>query len=178
MLLKSMSKAAGASRRALPTKNTQWHETVPQRTLLASAVASCLMLGAPVAFGQSGSANLRGQVTTDAAPAANTDVVATNVATGAVRRTRTSADGTYVLVGLPPGTYTVEAGGVMNVVTLSVASNATLNLRPGTGDAESIENITVTGYRRSAPDVLTSEVGSTISPRLIQQLPQATRNFL
>jgi len=177
MLLKSMSRAAGASRRALQTKNTQCRERMPQRTLLASAVAGCLMLGAPVAFGQSGSANLRGQVTTDAAPAANTEVVATNVATGATRRTRTSADGTYVLVGLPPGTYTVEAGGIRDTVTLSVASNATLNLQPGAA-ADAIEEVTVVGYRRSAPDVLTSEVGSTVSPRLIQQLPQATRNFL
>jgi outer membrane receptor protein involved in Fe transport len=173
-----MSRAAGASSRALQTKTTQWHDRAPQRTLLASAVASCLMLGAPAAFGQSGSANLRGQVTTDAAPAANTDVTATNVATGAVRRTRTSADGHYVLVGLPPGTYRVEAGGITDTVTLSVASNATLNLQPGDAAAEGIENITVIGYQRSAPDVLTSEVGSTISPRLIQQLPQATRNFL
>jgi len=177
MLLKSMSRAAGASSRALQTKNTQWLERRPERTLLASAVASCLMLGTPLAFAQSAGSNLRGQVTADSGPAANAEVVATNVATGAVRRTRTSDDGTYVLVGLSPGTYTVEAGGITDTVTLSVASNATLNLQPGAA-AEAIEEVTVVGYRRSAPDVLTSEVGSSISPRTIQQLPQSTRNFL
>ncbi|MGH8224203.1 MAG: carboxypeptidase regulatory-like domain-containing protein, partial [Woeseiaceae bacterium] len=175
MLRKAISKAASTSRRQKATKDGQRHDTIPQRNLVASAVATCLMLGPAVALGQSASSNLRGQVTADSGPAANTDVVATNVATGAVRRTRTSTDGTYVLVGLPPGTYTVQAGGITDTVTLSVASNATLNLQPG---AVAIEEVTVVGYRRSAPDVLTSEVGSTISPRTIQQLPQATRNFL
>lgn len=126
-------------------------------------------------FGQSASSNLRGQVTTESGPAANTEVIATNLATGAVRRTRTSADGTYVLVGLPPGTYAVEAGGNTATVTLSVASNATLNLAPGT---EAVEQVVVTGARPAAADVRTSEVGSTISLRQIEQLPQATRNFL
>lgn len=41
----------------------------------------------------------------------------------------------------------------------------------------SVGTITVVGTV-AQPDVLTSEVGSTISPRLIGQLPQATRNFL
>ena len=182
MLLKSMSHGAGVSRREKATESRQRSERIPERKLLASAIASCLMLGTPAAFGQSASANLRGQVTTDAAPAANTEVVATNAATGAVRRTQTSADGSYVLIGLSPGTYVVTAGGITDTVTLSVASNATLNLEAGAeGEAAApadIENITVIGYQRSAPDVLTSEVGGTISPRLIEQLPQSTRNFL
>jgi outer membrane receptor protein involved in Fe transport len=138
------------------------------------------MLGTPAAFGQSAGSNLRGQVRADAAPAANTEVVATNVATGAVRRTRTSADGTYVLVGLDPGTYRVRAGGVTQIVTLSVASNSRLDLESGdaaeTGAAD-VDTVTVVGQRAEL-DVLTSEVGTTVSPRLIGQLPQATRNFL
>jgi outer membrane receptor protein involved in Fe transport len=175
MLRKANSNAAGASRRRKVTSNEQGQQRIPKRSLVASAVASCLMLGAPVAFGQSANANLRGQVTTDAGPAASTEVVATNLATGAVRRTRTSADGSYVLIGLPPGTYTVEAGGITSTVTLSVASNATLNLEPT--DA-AVEQVVVTGARPAAADVRTSEVGSTISLRQIEQLPQSTRNFL
>ncbi|MGH8167276.1 MAG: TonB-dependent receptor domain-containing protein, partial [Woeseiaceae bacterium] len=124
-------------------------------------------------------ANLRGQVTTEAAPAANTEVVAINAATGAVRRTRTSADGTYVLVGLNPGTYTVQAGGATEVVTLSVASNSTLDLDAGAEGAQpaDLDTITVVGTAAKL-DVLTSEVGGNVSPRVIEQLPQATRNFL
>jgi outer membrane receptor protein involved in Fe transport len=151
------------------------HQTISHRNLVAAAVTSCLMMGAPTAFGQSSSANLRGQVTSEAGPAANTEVVATNLATGAVRRTRTAADGSYVLVGLPPGTYTVAAGENTGTVTLSVASNATLDLEPA---GEVIEQVTVTGTRMAAADVRTSEVGSTISLHQIEQLPQSTRNFL
>lgn len=167
---------AGASRRRKVTSSEQRHENRPERNLVASAVASCLMLAAPAAFSQSGNSNLRGQVSIDSGPAANTEVVATNLATGAVRRTRTAADGSYVLVGLLPGTYTVEAGGISGTVTVSVASNATLNLQPGSGGP--IEQVTVTGVRPSALDVRTSEVGNTISLREIEQLPQFTRNFL
>lgn len=174
-----ISKPIGASRRRQATKDGTRSERVPQRKLLASAVAGCLMLSAPAAFGQSASSNLRGQVRADAAPVPNTEVVATNVATGAVRRTRTSADGSYVLVGLDPGTYRVRAGGATEVVTLSVASNSTLNLEAGGEAAEpaDLDTITVVGTT-AEPDVLTSEVGTTVSPRIIEQLPQATRNFL
>ena len=147
----------------------------PQRTLIASAVAGCLMLAAPGAFAQSANSNLRGQI---AAATEGTEVVATNAATGVVRRTQTDADGSYVLVGLPPGTYIVSAGGATDTVTLSVASNAVLNLEAGAGGGEPIENILVYGAQSTALDVMTSEVGGAISPREIQQLPQATRNFL
>ncbi len=172
------SRAAGAGRRQNATHVEGSGARGPQRKLLAAAVASCLMAGAPTAFGQSANSNLRGEVRTDTGPAANTEVVATNLATGAVRRTTTTADGRYVLIGLDPGTWTVQAGGAREVVTLSVASNSTLNLEAGAGATPSdLDTITVVGQQAQL-DVLTSEVGSTVSPRLIEQLPQATRNFL
>jgi outer membrane receptor protein involved in Fe transport len=175
MSRKANSNRTGASHRQGAARNEHRQQTISQRNLVACAVASCLMMGAPAAFGQSSNANLRGYVAADAGPAANTEVVATNLATGAVRRTQTGADGSYVLLGLPPGTYTVEAGGNTATVTLSVASNATLNLEPAT---EVVETVTVTGTRVAQADVRTSEVGSTISLRQIEQLPQSTRNFL
>lgn len=176
MSRKATWNAAGALRRQKTTGGGQSRESTPKRSfLVACAVSSCLMLGAPAAFSQSGNSNLRGRVSIDSGPAANTEVVATNLATGSVRRTRTAEDGSYVLVGLLPGTYSVESGGISGTVTVSVASNATLNLQPGDG---TIEQVTVTGVRPSALDVRTSEVGSTISMRQIEQVPQFTRNFL
>jgi hypothetical protein len=149
------------------------------RSVLCCALASCLAMAAPAALAQTAAATLRGQV---AGSAAGTEVVARNVATGAVRRTQTAANGSYTLVGLEPGTYTVEAGtGASQTVRLSVASTATLNLEgagtaPAGGAATTLGTITVTAP--ALKDVKTSEVGDTVSLRQIQTTPQVSRNFL
>jgi len=97
------------------------------RSLIGAAVAAALAVPA-VTWAQSAEATLRGH-----APA-SVDVTAKNVATGATRRTRSGADGSYTLAGLPPGTYRVDAGaGTETVVTLSVASTATLATEPTIG---------------------------------------------
>ena len=97
--------------------------------ILASVIASTLAaaVGAPTAvWAQSAEATLRGK----AAPSAK--VTAKNVATGSVRSTTAAADGTYVLVGLTPGVYRVDAGAnTEHVVTLNVATTATLDLTSG-----------------------------------------------
>jgi outer membrane receptor protein involved in Fe transport len=152
-----------------------------QRSLLATALTGCIALSIPVVYAQSSSATLRGKVE---GASAGTQVIATNVATGGTRSTQTTADGDYSLVGLPPGTYTVRSAGSEQTVTLSVASTSTLNLQaapagvaetPG-GEATDLAAVTVTAPLLK--DVRTSEVGNTVSLRQIQQLPQATRNFL
>jgi len=153
----------------------------PKPSLLAGALATCLVVATP-AFAQSTGATLRGQVTSQAGAEAGTTVTATNVATGASRRVQTNANGSYNVIGLPPGTYRVDAGGESQTVTLSVASTVSLDLAgttsqtgASTGDVTDIGAVTVTAPLR---EVKTSEVGNTISMRQIQQLPQATRNFL
>ena len=71
---------------------------------------------------QSANANLRGK-----APP-NAEVTAKNADTGFTRRIQAGDDGSYVLVGLPPGTYQVDAGpGTQRNVTLGVATTATLD---------------------------------------------------
>ncbi len=150
------------------------------RLALASAIAAAL--ASPMAVqAQSADATLRGN-----APA-NADVTAQNVATGITRRTKANAAGAYTLPGLPPGTYRVNAGpGTETVVTLSVASTATLNLAPGEVAGEAVgevsspeqpmQEVTVTGRRLN--EVRTSEVGTTVSMQQIETTPQMTRNFL
>ncbi|MGH8262340.1 MAG: carboxypeptidase regulatory-like domain-containing protein, partial [Steroidobacteraceae bacterium] len=119
---------------------------------------------------QTANATLRGK-----APA-NTAITATNPDTGLTRRTQSSGDGTYVLVGLPPGTYQVDAGpGTEHTVTLVVASTATLDFE-GTAEASSLGEVVVMSGRQV--DVKTSEVGSGISQHQIETTPQITRNFL
>jgi outer membrane receptor protein involved in Fe transport len=144
------------------------------RTILGAAIAA--VLAAPtVTWSQSADAALRGK-----APA-NTAVTAKNVATGVTRRTQANAEGFYMLPGLQPGTYRVDAGpGTETTVTVTVASTATLDLVASSGAVESpdapMQEITVQGTRLN--EVRTSEVGATVSQHQIETLPQITRNFL
>ena len=159
-------------------KNKRSASNLPARSLLCCALATSLFAAMP-AMAQSSTATLRGQV---ASAQAGTEVIVTNIATGSVRRAPVGANGNYTVVGLPPGTYKVEANGVTKTVTLQVASSSTLDLDAGTatasgGDATTLGTINVTAPP-SLKDVKTSEVGNVVSLRQIQQLPQATRNFL
>ena len=143
------------------------------RSLIGAAVAA--VLATPVAVqAQTVDATLRGK-----APASS-EVTARNVANGATRRVRAGDDGSYTIAGLAPGTYRVEAGpGTETVVTLSVASTATLDLVSGAATSETeapIQEVVVTGRRLN--EVRTSEVGATVSQQQIETVPQMTRNFL
>ncbi len=139
---------------------------------LALMMAALILAVNPLecAWAQSAEANLRGT-----APAGST-VTAKNLATGLVRRTTVSTDGSYSLVGLPSGTYAVDAGsGTQTMVTLAVASTTTLVL------AGSLGEVTVKSARDAGPtpgEVKTSEVGFVVSLRDIETIPQVTRNFL
>jgi len=143
-----------------------------QKTLLAAAIAAAIAggAGAPrISRAQTTEATLRGRA------AANSDVVAKNIATGVTRRTKTGVDGTYTLPGLQPGTYQVDAGpGTQVTVTLTVASTATVDL---TGGA-SAELSEVTVQSKRIYETKTSEVGNTVSLQVINTVPQLTRNFL
>jgi outer membrane receptor protein involved in Fe transport len=146
-----------------------------RNNLLASVIATTLAstAGMPtIAWAQTAEATLRGRA------AANSEVSAHNVDTGATRRTIADADGVYTLPGLPPGTYRVEAGpGTATVVTLTVASTATLDLvAAGEVPAGSLGEIHVSARRLN--EVRTSQVGSTVSLQQIDTIPQLTRNFL
>jgi outer membrane receptor protein involved in Fe transport len=142
------------------------------KTVLATAVSAILLSSALPhrAAAQSANAALRGK-----APGGG-EVVATNTDTGLTRRTKVNEDGSYVLVGLPPGTYRVSAGpGTEQVVSLSIASTATLDLG-GEQQPAALGEVTVSGNRLA--EVRTSEVGGGISMRQIEVTPQITRNFL
>ena len=151
-----------------------------RRTMLAGLIMTALVGGgmAPtVVRAQSVNATLRG----DGPP--NAQVTAYNVNTGLTRQTKVNAQGHYALVGLPPGTYQVDAGpGTQQTVTLTVASSSTLNFKaaasstPSAANAKSLGTVQVTA--QSLPEVKTSQVGTTISQQQIRTLPQATRNFL
>jgi outer membrane receptor protein involved in Fe transport len=147
-----------------------------RKKLLASLISAAVAATAVPAtsWAQTADATLRGK-----APA-NGDVTAKNVATGAIRRTKSAADGSYSLVGLPPGTYRVDAGpGTEQTVTLTVASTATLDLQAAaaaTAAPAVLEGLSVNAT--TLREVKTSEIGTTISLHQIETIPQITRNFL
>jgi outer membrane receptor protein involved in Fe transport len=146
-----------------------------KKRLLASLITASVAAVAAVptvSWAQTANATLRGK------GPANTEITAKNVATGTVRRTTTDKDGSYALVGLPPGTYQVDAGpGTQKTVTLTVASTATLDLAAGGAPAATtLGGVTVTAT--TLTEVKTSEIGSTISLHQIETIPQVSRNFL
>lgn len=154
-------------------KNKHAISRSPSRSILAIALAGCMVASVP-AFAQSSNATLRGKAESGA------DVTATNTATGLSRRVTASADGSYALVGLPPGTYKIQAGGVEKTVTLAVATSVSLDMQAAdaapAGDAKELDTVRV----KAPPlqEVKTSEVGTNVSLQQINSVPQLTRNFL
>jgi len=149
------------------------------KRLLASLIAVTVAgaaLGPSIGWAQSADATLRGKAPPEM------QITAKNVATGAVRHTNSAADGSYALVGLPPGTYTVDAGpGTEKTVTLSVASTSTLDFAGPAPTPAPVTTTTLAGVSVTAStlgEVKTSEVGNTISLHQINTVPQITRNFL
>lgn len=140
------------------------------RHALAAATAGLLICSGGPAVGQVSTATLRGVVS---ATQAGTSVQAVNKDNGATYRTTTAADGSYTLVGLAPGRYELRVGGATSeVVTLQVGETATLDLTVG-----GAQQVTIVGSL-SRKDVKDSQLGTNVTRRQIESLPQNTRNFL
>jgi outer membrane receptor protein involved in Fe transport len=140
---------------------------------LGTSVAAIAVAGSvavpTAALAQSNTSTLRGH----AAP--GVEVVASEIATGVVRRATSGSDGNYVITGLQTGTYHVTAGGQAVDVVVPVASEQVQNF--DTPTATRAGSIVVTG-RRPSVDVHTSQVNQYVSLHDIASLPQTTRNFL
>ena len=150
----------------------------------ALAAAAMLALAVP-AMAQSSNATLRGSIEATGKAVGGAEITATNTASGYVVRTRSNANGSYALVGLPPGTYRIVADSAgqraEQVVTLAVGQTADLDLAVGAaaGGASAVTTlsaVTVTGTQ--IVERKTSEVGTYVTPQQLQRLPQVTRNFL
>jgi outer membrane receptor protein involved in Fe transport len=158
------------------TRTVQPQLLAPQRRrLLACAMASCLAVAGTTANAQSTAAALRGQVTVAAQPSA-AQITATNTETGFTRTVKSNDDGSYSLLGLPPGTYKVdaEADGKISsqTVTLRVGQTATLDL-PVETELEAVEVVA-----SQMVETRTSEIATYVSQEQIAALPQNSRNFL
>src|SRR5580658_6120207 len=97
----------------------------------AFVTAFCLVLFAPLAFGQGGSGTITGTVTDPTGLAiAGANVQARNTETGAVYSGASTAAGNYTIPNLPVGTYelsvTVSGFKTYTHVNLAVAAAQTL----------------------------------------------------
>lgn len=160
------------------------------RLLLASTVLAAGAAVIPVTVhAQVNDASLRGRIT---APEGQmpTEVTAIEVATGLRRTSTVNPDGAYNFAVLRVGTYRLEVTGPSGTrstdeFTLTVGQAATLDFdltapgaAPAAGEAapDTSGDIIVTAGRIQTMQA--GEVGTTISQRLIEQLPQNNRNFL
>lgn len=147
---------------------------------LRALAAAALITIAGVAQAQLSSSTIKGQISADSKPAqAGLVVTATNLANGNTHRTSTLANGSYVLTGLAPGRYEIrvasQAGVVKSeVITVQVGETASLDLGYG---ATNLQQVVVLGSSQRK-DVRNSEVGTNVSRKMIESLPQTTHNFL
>src|ERR1039457_7081515 len=134
-----------------------------------------------VAMGQQATANVNGIVKDpNGAAIANAQVEITNVNTGVVRKTSTNTDGIYDFPSIVPGSYSMQASasGFAAVsqppVTLQVGQTATFNFQLSVGATTSTVTVTAAA---PALETSTSELGTVVSPKEMNDLPLNGRNF-
>jgi len=134
-----------------------------------AAVVAAMCMAQP-AYGQTLS-TIRGEHATPGAT-----VTATNVNTGERSTATVQPDGTFVMVGVRPGTYRLEGAGDASEVVVPVGQTVTVDAAPvavqGADGA-----IVVTG-RRDRTEVRSATVTTNVTPEQIENLPQNDRNFL
>jgi len=147
---------------------------------LVALVATILAFLSTAAAAQGTGATVRGRVLVGNETAAGAAVVATETQTGFTNRTTTRANGTYVLVGLNPGTYRINVIGegyeqTTDTVRVQIGQTVSLDLQVADA-AQSLEQVVVTGQRLI--ETRTSEVATNVTLEQIESLPQNNRNFL
>ena len=147
--------------------------TIQDKRRLASSI-SVIAVAAALSFATPAAAQTAGSTLRGTAPAGQ-EVVATEVNTGAVRKTTANSDGTYVIAGLPAGNYHVTAGGKAADVIVPVASVQVQNFEAAAAAAEGAIVVTAT---RPTAEVRSSQVNQFVTLHDIAVLPQVTRNFL
>lgn len=142
----------------------------------ALATAVCFAL-AGAASAQVSTATIKGAVQAAAQQQrAGLTVTAVNLANGALYRAQTQADGSYTLLGLAPGSYEIRVGSAKSErVTLAVGETASLDLQ--LAGANNLGTVTILGTAQRQ-GVRDSQMGTNVSAKMLESLPQTTRNFL
>jgi hypothetical protein len=135
----------------------------------------------PAAIAQQATANVTGVVKDPSGAAiANAQVILSNVNTGVERKTSTNSVGVYEFPSVLPGAYTMQAGATgfatvsQAAVTLQVGQTATFDFQLQVGSTSS--SVTVDAISPTL-ETSTSELGTVVSPKQMNDLPLNGRNF-
>ncbi len=149
--------------------------------LLSALLAAALLISAPAAA-QTFRGTILGTVTdTSGAVIAGAKVTVRSAATGLVRETQTSSDGSYAVPELPIGTYTVtvEQAGFQTAVTTDVKVDVAAErrvdavLRPGAVT----QRVEVSGETLPQVETTTNVLGGTLESTVLTNLPVNGRDF-
>lgn len=156
------------------------------KNLRNTGVWACAVLLAALALAQACPAQDTGYIggtVTDKSGAAiaGADIVLTNAAGSIKRATTSNSDGAYVIPGLPGDTYNlvVTAKGFQRFtaqkIVLSVAEKARVDVQLNVGAVT--EEVVVTGESVAQVETSSSEIGTTISGKQVNQLELNGRNY-
>lgn len=157
--------------RAVTSKISKW-------TGMCACIALVITLSAAAAFAQAqaSAADLTGTVVDpNGAVVAGASVTAKNIGTGISRSTTTGDDGSYRLIGLPPGEYEVtsEAATFKKVaispVKLTVGQSAELKINMEIGGQDVVVN--VSGDSVELIETTKTTISTTIDNTRIENLP-------
>ncbi|HEY4052247.1 MAG TPA: TonB-dependent receptor [Terriglobales bacterium] len=155
------------------------------RRLLALTTAFCVLAGfslVQVAWGQEVTATIVGTITDPSgAPIVNAEVVATDTERGTQWPAKTSDAGTYTILRLPIGNYTVKVTAqgfqtsTRSAFTLVLNQTARVDVQMKVGQVS--ESVQVTG---EAPVLQTenAQLGTIIDASTTDNLPLETRNYV
>lgn len=144
---------------------------------------AAVLIGIPATLDAQGSIILQGRVTTaSGAPAAGARVTIANTETGQSRVSTTSENGSYVMLGLQPGSYLVQAQRIgfqpaSREIRLLVGQRATLDFTLEEA-ARAIEGVRVTSEAATRFEVQRTDVSTPVLAAEIENLPLNSRNTL
>ncbi|WP_323845961.1 TonB-dependent receptor [Microbulbifer magnicolonia] len=149
-----------------------------KNNLLAVAVAAVIGVGGVPAMAQVESATVQGQLQRQVGELpAGVAITAVDIDRGYTKTVKTGEDGSFIFAGLKPGSYDLKIGDqVVGRVELRVGQKAIVDLNLQSQDDGTLEQVTVTGAR--VEQFSGGEVGTNITPEMMERLPQNNRNFL
>ena len=151
------------------------------RKMIAALLLVMLMVPASLLFGQTATGEVNGTVTDPSGAFVPAAIVKlTNQATGIEDRVSTNSNGYFVFINVKPGTYVlrVEVQGfkTAQIPPFEVGVNQTITQAVKLDVGEVAETVEVTAQNEMI-ERSTSELGTVIAERVVNDLPLNGRNF-